>query len=178
MGHSASSAHDPEPVHEASQEHASLHRTRCLQELSPEHVTVHADIPQWISSPQASLPEHTTSQLGAVPHSTCLAHASSPQTTLHGMFGAHFTSPWHAPSVPQLITHTPATHVPFVQPSSHSACAPSVETASVVAMLASGRLHAPATSGAAQNPSAPQIWPSPQSVACWHVTVQSRSDGE
>jgi hypothetical protein len=59
----------------------------------------------------------------ADPQMMWCAHASSPQTTRHGMLGGHCTSPAsQLPVALQSTTQTPAaSHVPFVHPSSHSA---------------------------------------------------------
>jgi hypothetical protein len=47
-------------------------------------------------------------------------HELSPQITRHGRFAGHATS-LHEPEAEQSITHTPAWHVPFVQPCWQSA---------------------------------------------------------
>lgn len=77
-----------------------------------------------------------------MPQITFFLHACSPQITRHGRFGGHMTSFEHAFSGAQSITHTPSTHVPFVQPSWQMAVDPSMLTiaASAVAPLSSSSL--------------------------------------
>jgi hypothetical protein len=83
----------------------------------------------------------------------------------------------HEPTAVQSITQTPATHVPFGQPSSHSGRA-SVGAVSAVAIDESGATPIHEVSGAAHQPSFVQTWPPVQSVGFAHETVQSRTDGE
>lgn len=132
---------------------------------------------------QLPVPLHTISHDDASRHSTWLPHAPSPQVTRHGMFGGHATTFGQLPGALQSISQMPLLQVPFVQPSSHKLEASGVVTRASSPAAASPRgastvLHCPATGGAAQNPSAPQICPPPQSLSAAHVTVQSRSVGE
>lgn len=160
-----------------SHEHASLHLTRRLHAFAPVHVTSHGCLPHWISSAQESMPVHWTSHEEASPQITLWSHERSPHTTRHGMLGGHATSIGHVSVALQSITQTPATQVPFGQPSSHSGRA-STGGASVVAIAASGATMPQTMSGAVHQPSVLQTCPPRQSFGLPHATVQSRPDGE
>jgi hypothetical protein len=75
------------------------------------------------------------------------------------------TSPAQAPSAEQSITQTSPSQVPAAQAAAHEAEASTTGA------------HMPATSGAAQNPSAPQTWPAAQASPTLHGTTQSRTEG-
>jgi hypothetical protein len=94
----------------------------------------------------------------------------------HGTFGGHEKSFAHEPVALQSITQTPATHVPFGQPSSHNGRASAVP--SEVTIAASGVTPMQEDAGAAHQPSVVQTWPPAQSLGFAHETVQSRIDGE
>ncbi len=134
-----------------------MHLVRRAQELTPEHETVQRLVLHWMSSAHAFVPPHCTSHDVAIPQFTFFLHACSPQITRHGRFGGHITSVGHALSGAQSITHTPATHVPFVQPSSHTFVA------------ASGVLGEIAASAAVAGSS--------PSSSCWSAVEQATASG-
>jgi hypothetical protein len=94
------------------------------------------------------------------------------------MFGGQKTSVGHESGALQSITQTPCTQVPFVQPEAQSEPASGRVLASASGFAASAGPLLHAIAGSAHQPCAPQTWPSPQSAAPVHETVQSRSDGE
>lgn len=61
IGHSETSPHEPEPVHDTSHEHESEHLIRRRHELVPLQVTWQGPLLHRISSPQLDAPVHWTS---------------------------------------------------------------------------------------------------------------------
>ena len=60
-GHCEASGHDIMPVHETSHEQAFVHAVCLWHDASPLHVTLHAAVPHWMTSPHAFVPMQSTS---------------------------------------------------------------------------------------------------------------------
>ncbi len=125
IGHSLGAPHDPLPEHVTSHAHDIEHFTFLWHDRSPLQTTSHRPTGHWITSPHEDGPVHCTSHELAVWHCTWCAHAWSPHRTRHGRFVGHTTSlALQLPAALQSTTHTPSwSHVPPVQPCSHSASA-------------------------------------------------------
>lgn len=107
VGHRDEMGQDPGPSQRTSHEHASLHMAPLPQELLPLHSTRQRPLPQLSSPAQACVPSHRMVQDSAVPQSTPLAHASSPQVTSHSRPVGQRTLLGQEPAMEQSIMQTP-----------------------------------------------------------------------